>query len=221
MNTTISDNGALIVQDNVTVVRADRLRSGYAQAVPTRLAVDHPILGRVTAKCHFEYQTPEIRYFPVNGEDVIDLNTYPKQFKHRWCEWHSEKEHRPWCLEIVEAWKVLNRTMELVAPLTWSETVPMRILVDNYPTVNGEDRKDFWAIAQMPHSKLPWYNEDFPHADGSINCVVAVTEDDGQEVDLCVYFAPDSETYEGYPRHQTGTYFGDTRRIAAPPRPLR
>ena len=221
MNTTISDNGAMTIQNGVAVVRADRLATGYAKAIPTRLAITHPILGNVTAKCHFEYQTPEITYYPVNGKSVIDLSDYPNEFKHRWAEWHSECSPRPWCLEIIEAWKALNKTPELQAPLTWSETVPLRILVGSYPTVSGEDRKDFWAIAQIPHDKLPWYNHEFPHADGSNNRVVAITEDGRQEVDLCVYFAPDSETYWAGPRHQVGVYFGDTRRIASAPRPLR
>jgi hypothetical protein len=212
MNTQISNNGALIIRDGVTVVRTDRLRFNYAKPVPTRIAVDHPILGRVTAKCSFfNYDTPEVRYFPVNGEGAIYLNLFPKQFSHPWCEWHSEKEHHPWCLEIIKAWNILNRNMELAAPIVWSKTVEMRILVENYPTVSGEDRKKFWVIAQVPHHQLPWYNKDLPHADGSKNNILAVTEDDSQEVDLCVYFAPDSETYSGYPRREMGVYFPPAR----------
>jgi hypothetical protein len=218
MNAIISDNGSLLIGNGITEVIADRKLAGYAKAVENRIRVSHPLLGEVTAKVHFEYKIPEVRYFPLNEENVIDLKTH-SGFLHRWCEWHDEHNSpRPWCVEFVQKWICFHQKQipELILP----EAVEIRILVERYPTISGGELVNFWAAARLPRTSLPWYNEDFPHANGSKNCVVAFTED-GQEIDLCVYFSPDQETYRGYPQNQTGIYFGDTIRVARPPRQLR
>jgi hypothetical protein len=246
-----SENGCLWLGENTQIVWSDRLNHGFQKAVPTKLPFDHPLLGKVLVTViNTNYAHGREMYYEDNnndgnsrnlvkwrGSEHINLedscvykpiNNILASKKHclfRSCEWKltGYDIDQPWFDEILAAWDKLQGK----DPVMYKGSSRIKIWVKGYPCTDGTE-VDLWAWADLESSQIPWYQEEFSAASNSIgwganNKIVATTEN-GQEIDVAVFFSPENETFQGYDRFQYGDpdpRTGRPRRIAAQARLLK
>ncbi len=236
----LSTNGCYLFEDNQIVVVNDRPNHGFQVAEPTMLRYSHPLLGEVlvmVSPSRYRSHNEEIRYYDSNGGLIrLEGKDQPYQainavlqanriMAFRWfeCTTRELEGMQPWVADILQKWGALQGAPHGISR---GDLTEIEIEVHNYPTLD-DGKIDFTATANVSIDQIPWYSKEFHAASylsgwGAKNQVIAITED-GEEVDLILYFSPDRATFYGSPQMEFGDRdhrSGHPRRVARAARKL-